>query len=99
MPADRLSCYEPPMRRKSPFNFSSLAPVFAGMVLWTRAASAASEQVDIPDGALTLHATLYRPDGDGPFPAVVALHDCGGFTQRPATQAPLYSEWAKRLVA
>ncbi len=81
-------------------NFSSLLLAFAGAALWTRSAAiAASEQVDIPDGALTLHATLYRPDGDGPFPAVVALHDCGGFMQRPTTQAQLYSEWAKRLVA
>ncbi len=87
------------MRRKSLLNFSSLVLAFAGAALWTRAAMAASEQVDIPDGALTLHATLYRPDGAGPFPAVVALHDCGGFMQRPGTRAQLYSEWAKRLVA
>ncbi len=85
------------MSIKSPFNFSHLMLALAAGMLWTQAA-AAFEQVDIPDGALTLHATLYRPDGDGPFPAVVALHDCGGFTQRPTTQAQLYSEWAKRLV-
>src|SRR6516225_6239547 len=63
------------------------------------AASAASAApVDIPDGELTLHATLYRPEGPGPFPAVVALHDCGGLNQRPNTEAQLYSEWAKNLV-
>jgi dienelactone hydrolase len=62
-------------------------------------AIAAPEQIDIPDGSLTLHATLYRPEGAGPFPAVVALHDCGGMAQRPNTQAQLYSKWAEKLVA
>jgi dienelactone hydrolase len=62
-------------------------------------ASAAPDQVDIPDGNLTLHATLYRPEGAGPFPAVVALHDCGGLSQRPLTDAQVYSEWARLLVA
>ena len=60
---------------------------------------AASERVDIPTDTLTLHGTLYRPDGEGPFPAVVALHDCGGLVHRPATQSQLYTEWANLLVA
>lgn len=67
--------------------------------LATSAAAATPEQVDIADGQLTLHAILYRPEGAGPFPAVVALHDCGGLEQRPNTQAQLYAEWAKTLVA
>jgi dienelactone hydrolase len=67
--------------------------------VWASAAAAAPEHVDIPTGDLTLHATLYRPDGPGPFPAVVALHDCGGLTHRPLTEAQLYTEWARLLVA
>jgi dienelactone hydrolase len=63
------------------------------------AAGAVSERVDIPADNLALHGTLYRPEGDGPFPAVVALHDCGGLTHRPATQSQLYSEWADLLVS
>jgi dienelactone hydrolase len=63
------------------------------------AAIAGPEPVDIPDGDLSLRATLYRPEGPGPFPAVVALHDCGGLTQRPNTEAKLYSVWANKLVA
>jgi dienelactone hydrolase len=47
---------------------------------------------------MVLHATLYRPDGPGPFPAVVALHDCGGLNQRPNTEAQLYAKWADKLV-
>jgi dienelactone hydrolase len=68
-------------------------------VLAASSAFAAPEHVDIPDGELTLHATLYRPEGAGPFSAVVALHDCGGLNHRPNTQALLYSEWAKTLVS
>jgi len=66
--------------------------------LWTTAATGA-ESVDISEGTLTLHATLYRPEGPGPFPAIVALHDCGGIDGRPAATAQLYAEWAKVLVA
>src|SRR5260370_42713999 len=39
----------------------------------------APHPVDIPLGNGTLHAQLYKPDGDGPFPTVIALHGCGGF--------------------
>ena len=67
-------------------------------VVASSGAIAAPEVVNIPDGELTLHATLYRPEGPGPFPAVVALHDCGGLNKRPNTEAQLYSEWAKNLV-
>jgi dienelactone hydrolase len=69
------------------------------IAMTSSAAIAGPEPVDIPEGDLSLHATLYRPDGPGPFPAVVALHDCGGLTQRPNTQAKLYSVWANKLVA
>jgi dienelactone hydrolase len=70
----------------------------AGIAIWSSAAGA-SERVDIPDGDLTLQGVLYRPEGDGPFNAVVALHDCGGIVRRPRTVAQLYAEWANRLVA
>jgi dienelactone hydrolase len=69
----------------------------AGAALWVTGAAAA-ERVDIPAGDLTLHGTLYRPEGAGPFPAVVALHDCGGINHRPITNERLYTQWAKLLV-
>ena len=31
----------------------------------------APHQVDIASANLTLHAQLYKPDGDGPFPTVI----------------------------
>jgi len=80
--------------------YRTLAFVFlAALACSEAAASPAPEQIDIADGNLVLHAMLYRPDGPGPFPAIVALHNCGGLTQRPNTEAQLYSKWADKLVA
>jgi dienelactone hydrolase len=79
-------------------NSRAFLVVLAGLALGVSAAGAASERVDIPDDTMTLHATLYRPDGDGPFPAVIAMHGCGGLAQRPNTQSQLYGEWANLLV-
>jgi dienelactone hydrolase len=75
----------------------SILCALAGAVLWATACAAA-ENIDIAGGDFTLHALLYRPQSPGPFPAVVALHDCGGLQRTPAgTQ--LYGEWAKLLSA
>ena len=41
--------------------------------------SARAETVSIQvAAALTVTGELYRPDGDGPFAAVVMLHGCSG---------------------
>ena len=80
--------------------FKTLLFSFAAAGMWTSAAiAAAPDHVDIPESDLALHATVYRPEGTGPFPAVVALHDCGGLIHRPMAQAQLYDEWARLLVA
>jgi dienelactone hydrolase len=78
---------------------AALAAAWYCMTASVAATAPEPEHVDIPDGTLTLHATLWRPEGTGPFPAVVALHDCGGLSQRPNTEAQLYAEWAKLLVS
>jgi dienelactone hydrolase len=66
------------------------------------AAGAASlpspHQVDIPLTSGTLHAQLYKPDGDGPFPVVIALHGCGGLTGHSEPVLPRYRDWAEQLV-
>ena len=31
-----------------------------------------------PGAPMTIDATLVRPSGPGPFPAIVQLHGCGG---------------------
>jgi dienelactone hydrolase len=77
-----------------------LAAVVAGTATASDSASAAApEIVEIPHGDAKLKAFLYRPEGNGPFPAVIALHGCDGLA---GTRSPLglrYREWGERLVA
>lgn len=40
-----------------------------------------------PSKPVTVRAELYRPQGQGPFPAVVVLHSCGGVGSRDNTTA------------
>ena len=75
--------------------FKVLLSALAGVALCVTTGAAAAENVDIPDDGVTLHALLYRPSGPGPFPGVVALHDCGGLEEESATEH--YGEWAKLL--
>src|SRR5882757_3367727 len=58
----------------------------------------APHQVDIPLASGTLHAQLYKPDGDGPFPIVIALHGCGGLTGHSEPVQPRYRDWAEQLL-
>jgi dienelactone hydrolase len=60
---------------------------------------AAPRQVDIPAAASqTLHAQLYKPDGEGPFPTVIALHGCGGLSGHSEPVPPRYRDWAEQLL-
>jgi dienelactone hydrolase len=56
------------------------------------------QQVDIsvPEGVL--HAQLYKPEGSGPFSAVIALHGCGGLGGHSEAVLPRYRDWAERLL-
>src|SRR6202020_3215377 len=58
----------------------------------------AARQVDIPIGNGVLHAQLYKPDGDGPFPTVIALHGCGGLATRGEQIQPRYRDWVEQLL-
>ena len=50
----------------------------------------------MPIGASTeIPATLIKPDGEGPFPAVVIVHDCSGLGPR-SSGAPM--RWSAELV-
>jgi dienelactone hydrolase len=42
-----------------------------------------------------ISAMLYKPDGDGPFPAVVMMHDCSGLGPRASGAAV---RWGKELL-
>ena len=57
------------------------------------------EQVNLPLGQGTLKAVLFKPQGAGPFPAIVALHGCLGLGRRAETIVPHLREWGERLSA
>jgi dienelactone hydrolase len=62
-------------------------------------AAAAPERISIPLGDVKLRAVLYRPAGNGPFPAIVALHACDGLAARTMAIAPRYRAWGEHLAA
>jgi dienelactone hydrolase len=62
------------------------------------APSRAPAQVEIPLSSGILHAQLYKPDGDGPFPVVIALHGCGGLAGPSEPVQPRYRDWAEQLL-
>ncbi|HMA75363.1 MAG TPA: dienelactone hydrolase family protein [Xanthobacteraceae bacterium] len=72
----------------------ALALLFVGGI----AVAGGPEPVEIPDGDITLKATVYRPEGAGPFPAIVGMHDCSGLTNPSGAIASKYREWAQLLV-
>src|SRR6266545_4034353 len=58
----------------------------SGLSIPTTAPNGASEQIP---------ATVSKPDGPGPFPAVVIMHDCSGLSP---TSSGAPGRWAKELV-
>ena len=63
---------------------------------WRRWRSA-EERVTIKSGGASLRAALFRPAGNGPFPAVVALHGCNGLTNRAGKLDSRYADWGEHL--
>jgi dienelactone hydrolase len=58
----------------------------------------ASLDADIGDGKATeIEARLYKPAGDAPFPAIVAMHGCSGRDWTDGRMSSLYRDWAARL--
>ena len=51
--------------------------------------------VDTPSGTVQIPFRLLKPAGEGPFPAVVVVHDCSGVGRR-SSGSP--RRWANRLV-
>lgn len=81
------------MRLKS----AALILTLSAVVCPARAAPAPT-QVEIPSGKLELHAQLYKPAGNGPFPVVIALHGCGGLGGQGEPVLPRYRDWTERLL-
>jgi dienelactone hydrolase len=74
-----------------------LTAVIFAFLAATGAATAAPELIEIHEGVAKLKAYIYRPAGDGPFPAVVALHGCGGLSGRSGPVSSRYRDWGERL--
>src|SRR5207248_10945626 len=62
------------------------------------ATAPAPHQVDIPMESGVLHAQLYKPEGNGPFPVVIGLHGCGGLAGHSEPVQPRYRDWAEQLL-
>lgn len=57
------------------------------------------ERVQIPGEDVALRAVLYRPQGAGPHPAVIALHGCGGLFNSQGRPSARHADWGTRLAA
>ncbi|BBO15165.1 dienelactone hydrolase [Bradyrhizobium ottawaense] len=75
-----------------------LTTLFLMLLMSAARAAPAPQPVDIPLASGVLHAQLYKPEGPGPFPAVVALHGCGGLGSHSDPVLPRYRDWAERLL-
>lgn len=61
------------------------------------ASSSRADPVEFPGEDGPLKGELLRPAGAGPFPAVVALHGCGGLFGRGGALSRRHQDWAARL--
>ena len=57
------------------------------------------QHVSIPAGENRLDGVFYRPAGPGPFPAVIALHGCGGLWREQGMLSLRHADWGERLAA
>jgi dienelactone hydrolase len=62
------------------------------------APSAVAQQVVIPMASGTLRAQLFKPEGDGPFPTVIALHGCDGLAGHSEPLQAGYRDWTDQLL-
>ncbi|MGQ3353304.1 MAG: dienelactone hydrolase family protein [Phreatobacter sp.] len=68
---------------------------------WAQQAPAVAQQlVQFPNASgVSITARLMMPPGPGPFPAVIALHGCGGSTNGRGELVRRERDWAERWVA
>ena len=94
-----FAMFSAPSQCGHPMRLSS-ATTFLTWLAFAAAAQAAPapQAVDIPAGSITLHAQLYKPEGTGPFPVVIALHGCGGLSTAADAVQPRYRDWAEQLL-
>ncbi|MCP3447563.1 dienelactone hydrolase family protein [Bradyrhizobium sp. CCGUVB14] len=78
-------------------SLTALFPLFL-MSVAHAAPAPAPAPVEIPLSSGVLHAQLFKPEGEGPFPTVIALHGCGGLGSHSDSVQPRYRDWAERLL-
>jgi dienelactone hydrolase len=83
--------------------FVTLIAVLAGCAVCARHAHAIEPKTVRIDSELAgmgpFTASLIRPEGEGPFAAIVALHGCGGLFNSEGEIRSREADWARRLVA
>ncbi len=79
-------------------SLTRVASALTGLALLTTAAlSAGYERIRVPSYDGELDAVLFLPQGPGPFPAVVALHGCGGLWRDSGKLSLRHADWGERL--
>ena len=78
--------------------FPVLVLALASQIAGGRAYAGGPEPVEVRNGEFTLKATIFRPEGAGPFPAIIGMHDCAGLMNPVGAVASKYQEWAQLLV-
>lgn len=74
--------------------------VLGGLLATVPARAAVGVKVAIPGrGGVTLSGLAFYPEGEGPFPGIVALHGCGGLLTKSGRLLSRETDWADRLVA
>ncbi len=83
---------------KMTFHVKHLALAVFG--LFPAFAQPATDEIRIPGDNVELLARMYRPDGAGPFPAIVMMHGCSGMWLRDGvTPTANYRSWAEHFQA
>lgn len=82
--------------------FSSKALLIVLSAMATAAGAFDAEKVQIPPGTLSsssapLVAYVFRPEGNGPHPAVVMMHGCGGAYARSGKLNDRHQMWGEYL--
>ena len=81
-----------------PFAIVALALLLAVALPADAAPLPVPQAVEIPSGTAVLHAQLFKPEGNGPFPVVIALHGCGGLSGHSEPVQVRYRDWAEELL-
>ena len=99
MPARLLGALHPSIRQADALSVTVFYSCrFRGGFCGAAAPRTAPHQSNIPPATATLHAQLFKPEGNGPFPVVIALHGCGGLAAHSEPVQPRYRDWAEQLL-